>query len=75
MFSPSSLTPVRDEEEKYKLGEFMLSLQPDTYLMYGLKTRRATMALAWRAYSRLAGDMKLWELTDPIAVCAVRVES
>jgi hypothetical protein len=56
----------RDEQEKFKLGEFMLSLQPDTYMMYGVENAAGYDGFGLARYSRLAGEMKLWgELTDP----------
>jgi hypothetical protein len=56
----------RDEEEKYKLGEFMLSLQPDTYAMHGVENAAGYDGFGLTRYSKLADDMKLWgELTDP----------
>src|SRR6266498_2211193 len=55
-----------DEEEKYRLGEFMLSLQPDTYAMHGVENAAGYDGFGLKRYSKLAGDMKLWgELTDP----------
>jgi len=63
---PFFINTGRDEEEKYKLGEFMLSLQPDTYMMYGIENAAGYDGFGLARYSRLAGDMKLWgELTDP----------
>ena len=56
----------RDEAEKFKLGEFMMSLQPDTYVMHGVENAAGYDGFGLARYSRLAGDMKLWgELTDP----------
>ncbi len=56
----------RDEEDKYRLGEFMLSLQPDTYVMHGVENAAGYDGFGLTRYSKLAGDMKLWgELTDP----------
>ena len=56
----------RDETEKFKLGEFMMSLQPDTYVMHGIENAAGYDGFGLARYSRLAGDMKLWgELTDP----------
>ncbi|HEV7683176.1 MAG TPA: YfhO family protein [Pyrinomonadaceae bacterium] len=56
----------RDEADKYKLGEFMLSLQPDTYVMYGIENAAGYDGFGLSRYSKLADDMKLWgELTDP----------
>jgi hypothetical protein len=56
----------RDEDEKFRLGEFMLSLQPDTYMMHGVENAAGYDGFGLTRYSRLAGDMKLWgELTDP----------
>jgi hypothetical protein len=63
---PFFVNTGRDEEEKFKLGEFMLSLQPDTYGMYGIENAAGYDGFGLSRYSRLAGDMKLWgELTDP----------
>ncbi len=56
----------RDEEEKFRLGEFMMSLQPDTYMMYGIENAAGYDGFGLKRYSELAGDMKLWgELPDP----------
>jgi hypothetical protein len=63
---PFFLNTGRDEAEKYKLGEFMLSLQPDTYVMYGIENAAGYDGFGLSRYSKLADDMKLWgELTDP----------
>jgi hypothetical protein len=63
---PFFINTGRDEEEKYKLGEFMLSLQPDTYVMHGIENAAGYDGFGLSRYSKLAGDMKLWgELTDP----------
>src|SRR4030095_7382876 len=52
--------------EKFKLGEFMLSLQPDTYMMQGVENAAGYDGFGLTRYSKLADDMKLWgELTDP----------
>ncbi len=57
----------RDEQEKFKLGEFMLSLQPDTYMMHGVENAAGYDGFGLSRYSKLAGEMKLWgELTDPV---------
>ena len=63
---PFFINTGRDEQEKYKLGEFMLSLQPDTYVMHGIENAAGYDGFGLSRYSKLAGDMKLWgELTDP----------
>ena len=63
---PFFINTGRDEAEKFKLGEFMLSLQPDTYMMYGVENASGYDGFGLTRYSKLAGDMKLWgELTDP----------
>ncbi|MEP6741218.1 MAG: YfhO family protein [bacterium] len=63
---PFFINTGRDEEEKYKLGEFMLSLQPDTYVMHGVENAAGYDGFGLTRYSKLADDMKLWgELTDP----------
>lgn len=63
---PFFINTGRDETEKFKLGEFMLSLQPDTYMMYGIENAAGYDGFGLTRYSKLAGDMKLWgELTDP----------
>lgn len=63
---PFFVNTGRDEQEKFKLGEFMLSLQPDTYMMYGIENAAGYDGFGLTRYSKLAGDMKLWgELTDP----------
>jgi hypothetical protein len=63
---PFFINTGRDEAEKYKLGEFMLSLQPDTYVMHGIDNAAGYDGFGLTRYSKLAGDMKLWgELTDP----------
>jgi hypothetical protein len=63
---PFFVNTGRDEAEKYKLGEFMLSLQPDTYVMHGIENAAGYDGFGLTRYSKLADDMKLWgELTDP----------
>ena len=63
---PFFVNTGRDELEKYKLGEFMLSLQPDTYVMHGIENAAGYDGFGLTRYSKLADDMKLWgELTDP----------
>jgi len=63
---PFFINTGRDEAEKYKLGEFMLSLQPDTYMMHGVENAAGYDGFGLTRYSKLAGDMKLWgELADP----------
>ncbi len=63
---PFFVNTGRDEAEKFKLGEFMMSLQPDTYVMHGIENAAGYDGFGLARYSRLAGDMKLWgELTDP----------
>ncbi len=63
---PFFINTGRDEVEKYRLGEFMLSLQPDTYMMHGVENAAGYDGFGLARYSKLAGDMKLWgELTDP----------
>ena len=63
---PFFINTGRDEEEKFRLGEFMLSLQPDTYMMHGVENAAGYDGFGLTRYSKLAGDMKLWgELTDP----------
>ena len=63
---PFFVNTGRDEAEKFKLGEFMLSLQPDTYVMHGIENAAGYDGFGLARYSRLAGNMKLWgELADP----------
>ncbi len=63
---PFFINTGRDEAEKFKLGDFMLSLQPDTYMMHGIENAAGYDGFGLKRYSKLAGDMKLWgELTDP----------
>jgi len=63
---PFFINTGRDESEKFKLGEFMLSLQPDTYMMHGVENAAGYDGFGLTRYSKLADDMKLWgELTDP----------
>ena len=63
---PFFINTGRDEDEKFRLGEFMLSLQPDTYMMHGVENAAGYDGFGLTRYSQLAGDMKLWgELTDP----------
>ncbi|MGH9932814.1 MAG: YfhO family protein [Pyrinomonadaceae bacterium] len=63
---PFFINTGRDEAEKFKLGEFMLSLQPDTYMMHGVENAAGYDGFGLTRYSKLADDMKLWgELTDP----------
>lgn len=62
---PFFINTGRDEVEKFKLGEFMLSLQPDTYVMHGVENAAGYDGFGLTRYSKLADDMKLWgELTD-----------
>lgn len=47
-------------------GDWMLSLQPDVYMMHGLENAAGYDGFGLARYSRLAGDMKVWgELTEP----------
>jgi hypothetical protein len=47
-------------------GDWMLSLQPDVYMMHGIENAAGYDGFGLARYSRLAGDMKVWgELTDP----------
>jgi len=47
-------------------GDWMLSLQPDVYMMHGLENAAGYDGFGLARYSRLVGDMKVWgELTDP----------
>jgi hypothetical protein len=63
---PFFVNTVRDADEKYRLDEFMLSLQPNTYVMHGVENAAGYDGFGLMRYSQLAGDMKLWgELTDP----------
>lgn len=63
---PFFINTGRDEVEKFKLGEFMLSLQPDTYMMHGVENAAGYDGFGLSRYSKLASDMKVWgELTDP----------
>lgn len=63
---PFFINTGRDEAEKFKLGEFMMSLQPDTYVMHGIENAAGYDGFSLARYSKLADDMKLWgELTDP----------
>lgn len=63
---PFFVNTGRDEAEKFKLDEFMMSLQPDTYAMYGIENAAGYDGFGVARYSKLAGDLKLWgELTDP----------
>ena len=63
---PFFINTGRDEAEKFKLGEFMLSLQPDTYVMHGIENAAGYDGFGLTRYSKLTDDMKLWgELTDP----------
>ena len=56
----------RDEEEKFRLGDFMMSLQPDTYMMHRIENAAGYDGFGLKRYSELAGDMKVWgELPDP----------
>lgn len=59
-FDPS-LPPATPTEE----GAGALSLQPDTYMMYGIENAAGYDGFGLSRYSRMAGDMKVWgELTD-----------
>ncbi len=60
-FSPqeSRLAPAPD-------GEFVIALQPNTYMMHGVENAAGYDGFGLERYSRLAGDMKVWgELTAP----------
>ena len=47
-------------------GDWILSLQPDVYMMHGIENAAGYDGFGLLRYSRLAGDMKVWgELTDP----------
>jgi hypothetical protein len=47
-------------------GDWILSLQPDMYMMHGIENAAGYDGFGLLRYSRLAGDMKVWgELTDP----------
>ena len=47
-------------------GDWLLSLQPDIYMMHGIENAAGYDGFGLARYSRLAGDMKVWgELTDP----------
>lgn len=46
-------------------GAGALTLQPDTYMMYGIENAAGYDGFGLSRYSRMAGDMKVWgELTD-----------
>jgi len=46
--------------------DWVPSLQPDIYMMYGIENASGYDGFGLARYSRLAGDMKVWgELTDP----------
>lgn len=47
-------------------GDWVLSLQPDIYMMHGIENAAGYDGFGLSRYSRLAGDMKVWgELTEP----------
>jgi hypothetical protein len=47
-------------------GNWMLSLQPDIYMMHGIENAAGYDGFGLSRYSRMAGDMKVWgELTEP----------
>jgi hypothetical protein len=47
-------------------SDWMLSLQPDVYMMHGIENAAGYDGFGMARYSRMAGDMKVWgELTDP----------
>ena len=47
-------------------GSWLLGLQPDIYMIYGVENAAGYDGFGLARYSRLAGDMKVWgELTDP----------
>jgi len=63
---PFFVNQGRDEEEKYRLGDFMMTLQPDTAMMHRIENAAGYDGFGLKRYSDLAGDMKLWgELPDP----------
>ena len=54
--------PLNEEKEP---GRFILELQPNTYMMYGVENAAGYDGFGLARYSRLAGDMKVWgDLTD-----------
>jgi hypothetical protein len=49
-----------------QMTEFVLSLQPDIYMMHGVQNAAGYEAFGLQRNSRLAGDMKVWgDLSDP----------
>lgn len=63
---PFFVNQGRDEAEKYQLGDFMMTLQPDTAMMHRIENAAGYDGFGLKRYSDLAGDMKLWgELPDP----------
>lgn len=47
-------------------GDWLLSLQPDIYMMHGIENAAGYDGFGLARYSSLAGDMKIWgELPDP----------
>jgi len=59
-FDPSLSVAAPTEE-----GAGALSLQPDTYMMYGIENAAGYDGFGLSRYSRMTGDMKVWgELTD-----------
>lgn len=59
-FDPNLPVPGLTEE-----GAGALTLQPDTYMMYGIENAAGYDGFGLSRYSRMAGDMKVWgELTD-----------
>lgn len=58
-FDPDSPVPAPSQD-------FVLSLQPDIYMMHGIENAAGYDGFGLSRYSRLAGDMKVWgELADP----------
>ncbi len=70
-FRVLSLLPPADPNVSYaasRLGitKDVLTLQPNTYMMYGIQNAAGYDTFGLERYSRLADDMKLWgDLTDP----------
>ncbi len=63
---PFFVNQGRDEDEKYRLGDFMMTLQPDTAMMHRIENAAGYDGFGLKRYSDLAGEMKLWgELPDP----------
>lgn len=63
---PQQFSPEESLVAPAPEGEFVLALQPNTYMMHGVENAAGYDGFGLERYSRLAGDMKVWgELAAP----------